>query len=333
MRRALLAGVMFLTATVLLGCERLPSDLGGEDVAEPIQFYGPQPRWIEWSWQSDAIVYELGGRLIVGRGEDLKDAVQITGTGRYSYPSWSPDGRWIVHAYKRDQFRQEDLWVRSSDASELPRQLTNSGARDYAPKWSADGRWIAFFSTRSPSNHVWIVPAEGGEPRPLARAWPNEDSLSWSPQGALLAYEGGEQVAGGIWLANPDTGQSWMLFDDIASERIPRWRPDGRAVGLINYADGRNVWVAETSGTGLARPVTSVGDVRSFDWVHQGRAIMLLTGDGTLLIQEARPEATPAVLREKVVGFRASPDGRRYVYVLQVDTYYRYYADRVPEEW
>ena len=110
--RRVVLGLGALALIAAFGCGELPDDLGGKE-PPTVTFVGPLPRWISWSKQSDAIVFEQAGRLVVARGEDLKDARAITGYSEYNHPSWSPDGRWIVHDRPIDGFRGDDIWARS----------------------------------------------------------------------------------------------------------------------------------------------------------------------------------------------------------------------------
>ena len=89
MDAALAVCIAALTLVLAVGCDDLPDDLGGKDSPD-VTFVGPIPRWITWSKQSDAIAFEQTGRLVVARGEDLKDARAITGYSEYNHPSWSP---------------------------------------------------------------------------------------------------------------------------------------------------------------------------------------------------------------------------------------------------
>ena len=50
------------------------------------------------------------------------------------------------------------------------------------PAWSPDGGWIAFAWYRSHRNSdIWLVPAEGGAPRPITSGKAVDHGPAWLP--------------------------------------------------------------------------------------------------------------------------------------------------------
>src|SRR5436190_24143071 len=84
-----------------------------------------------------------------------------TATGAPAYIR-TPDlnGRRIVFA------AEGDLWL-VSDAGGIARRLTTHPGTEYFPRFSPDGKWIAFTGEYDGNQDVFVVPAEGGEPRRL----------------------------------------------------------------------------------------------------------------------------------------------------------------------
>jgi hypothetical protein len=95
------------------------------------------------------------------------------------YPSWSPDGRFIVHA------GGTPLRVRVVSAvGGAVRELTPEGG-DY-PVWSPRGDWIAYSVWTDPSDPMqgaWVVSPSGGAPRKVGDL---PTRLAWSRDGTRL---------------------------------------------------------------------------------------------------------------------------------------------------
>ncbi|HUH00515.1 MAG TPA: S9 family peptidase [Kofleriaceae bacterium] len=108
------------------------------------------------------------------------DATAMTRLPRVSAVVPSPCGTWLAVAVSRlnaDESRYvSDLWRVSLEGA-APVQLTRGDSKDGSPRFRRDGS-LGFLSNRNPReaaaedgddtrSQVWILPADGGEPRPL----------------------------------------------------------------------------------------------------------------------------------------------------------------------
>ena len=59
-----------------------------------------------------------------------------------------------------------DIWTASADGGDAVRLTAHPGLELF-PKFSPDGRWIAFTGQYEGDEQVYIVPADGGEPKQL----------------------------------------------------------------------------------------------------------------------------------------------------------------------
>ncbi len=116
-------------------------------------------------------------------------ARQLTrGEAESFYPAWSPDGREIV-------VERNGVFVMPA-AGGQERNLTNN-PDDIHADWSPDGKWIAFDSPRGGAQHVWRVPASGGQFERLTEA---PGSLPrWSLDGREVHFIGREAGADNVW--------------------------------------------------------------------------------------------------------------------------------------
>jgi Tol biopolymer transport system component len=72
----------------------------------------------------------------------------ISGPGEQSYPSWSPDGRFVAFASDAGEPPgKTDIYVADAAGGVITRVTQHPGYNAY-PSWSRDGRWLYFNSER-----------------------------------------------------------------------------------------------------------------------------------------------------------------------------------------
>lgn len=78
----------------------------------------------------------------------------------FSYPSWSPDGRWILYTSMEGNDAtgrpNEDIWVMYRDGTRK-KQLTTNGSVDRYPVMSPDHRYVYFMSNRGLKWAIWRI--------------------------------------------------------------------------------------------------------------------------------------------------------------------------------
>ena len=209
---------------------------------------------------------------------------RITESG--NFPSWSPDGSTVVYT-GGPQLRQKILRVAASggDPSEvllkftpdepLPRFLLN-------PSYSSDGRWILFAAASFTTHTVYVVSAEGGEPRRVAQG----RSPVWGAN------------SGAIICTNDEWGKNhslWQIPFDVAEGKVsgearPLTVGRGRDTQATVSRDGKSIVftaqqlsfnlevmsfdVEQGRGTGAPQPITSGSDVIHFmNFSPDGRSV------------------------------------------------------------
>ncbi len=132
--------------------------------------------------------------------------------------------------------------------------VTNEIAWSYQPKYSPDGSLIAFISDREGGDNLWVMNADGSEPRSLTD---EKDNLvhtpSWSPDGDyLVAMKGFTSTrsipAGEIWMYHVGGGGGLQITErphgkeDQKNMAEPRFSPDGRYVYYSQDVTPGRVW-------------------------------------------------------------------------------------------
>jgi Tol biopolymer transport system component len=174
--------------------------------------FGPGPD-ADWS--------PTGARLVIAKNFDIytvrADGTglrNLTGRGLIGYddwdPSWSPAGGAI--AFTRDA----RIYRMRPDGSRKQRL----GRGDEAD-WSPTGRRIVFSVEQANGRgDLYVMNADGSNPRRLTRTRVDESRPSWSPRGGKIAFQRGRSV----WLMDPDGSDAHRIAWNALS---PAWSPGG----------------------------------------------------------------------------------------------------------
>ncbi|MCH6470368.1 S9 family peptidase [Sinomonas terrae] len=116
-----------------------------------------------------------------------------------SAPTADPSGTRCAVSATRSDFRADSsvgqVWEVPLDGGS-PRRLTR-GFCDTAPQYSPDGRYLAFLRAAPAGRpQLFVVEAEGGEPRALTDRLLGVEQFAWSPDSQMIAFLSREPEAG-----------------------------------------------------------------------------------------------------------------------------------------
>jgi len=114
---------------------------------------------------------------------DGTNVQRVTDQGYAVSPSWSPNGQFLALAWFRKYGPgapgANDIYLMDI-ASKQWVQLTHDGGRNDFPSWSPDGRHIVFQSSRSGSEQIWTMLADGTKVQQLTFSGRNsQPNWSW----------------------------------------------------------------------------------------------------------------------------------------------------------
>jgi tricorn protease len=135
-----------------------------------------------------------------------------------------------------------DLWLGSSSGGEA-RRITAHPGRELFPKFSPDGKWIAFTGQFDGNFNVYVMPAEGGQPRQLTfyqgsptqlndRMGIHNQVITWTPDSKRI-----------LFLSRRDASNGWIKrqFTVSIDGGLPEPLPMDQG-GLTSFnADGTKV--------------------------------------------------------------------------------------------
>ncbi len=168
----------------------------------------------------------------------------------------SPDGRTIVFDMLGDLY---SLPIEGGDAT----ALTSDIAWNFQPSFSPDGSKIAFISDRGGADNLWVMNADGSEPRQVSQErYDLVHNPAWSPDGRYLAakksFMGSRSIAGGeIWMfLAAGEGEGLQLTErpfgdeDQKNQADPAFSHDGRYVYFSQDTTPGRVWEYGKDATG-----------------------------------------------------------------------------------
>ncbi|MGY8985965.1 MAG: amidohydrolase family protein [Sphingomonadales bacterium] len=250
------------------------------------------------------------------RGE-TREISFTTDQGTWMSLDISPNGKWIVfdllgHIYRLD--------IKGGQALSLTQ---SSGiAMNNHPSISPDGTEIAFVSDRAGQENLWVMDADGTNPRQIFNDMEARFAeTTWTPDGkSIVATKRGASPSGfyrtvdSLWKypRAGGEGEALVSFESSSSgsglARSGRWAGLDRAQWASFTPDGKTVYFHSSAFAGTGRQLRRMDiETGHMDWVTENKDIYLSCC--------GRP-AYPARLGE--VAPEVSPDGKYLAFVRRL---------------
>jgi TolB protein len=253
---------------------------------------------------------------------DGSDVRLVSGEGAvYQFPAWSPDGSRIAAVGSNGE--QGLLAVLPDQEAAPVVDVYRSASRSpFYLYWSPDGRQVSFLANDPGGIALHLAPADGSaESRVLATGQPFY--WDWS-QGAdqLLIHTGGAGDA--ARLAVIDTGGA-TVADGLASPGLfqaPGISASGRYIAYAEAGDELKVVIMDEGGEStaavphrglVAMSWSPAADQLAFTSPEQAQVSFI----GPLRLLDAENGEVRTLVREQVITFFWSPDGRSIAYLTR----------------
>ncbi len=215
----------------------------------------------------------------------------------------SPDGKTLVFDLLGDIYT---LGIEGGEAT----RIIGGTSFESQPKFSPDGRTVALLSDRSGVENLWLVDADGSNPRAVTKDKPTKSrpqllaSPSWTADGEylLLSKSRPPERTYGLFLYHRDGGTGARVGppppkDEPQGPGQPQVQPPNK-LGAVASPDGRYIYYAERRGAFNYNAQFPIWQIVRFDRETsetatvtnaQGSALRpLLSPDGKSLVYASR---------------------------------------------
>lgn len=194
-------------------------------------------------------------------------------------PGWSPDGKRIAFTCELQPMGQRTCVI-NADGTGLHElaQSPGAGEEDTWPQWSPDGRRLVVQRSLDDRRAVFVIDADGKNPRRLTPWSLRGGEPDWSPDGSRIVFtsneDGPANVSANLYTVRPDGTGRTKLTHAIGGHvqyLSASFSPDGKWLTVARTpGSGKkgnaDVYVMHADGTGLRQVTRAPAWDSSTDW-------------------------------------------------------------------
>jgi tricorn protease len=253
-----------------------------------------------------SIRLNVAAGLLGAFGTGLMPAAATAQTKLLRFPDISGDRVAFCHA--------GDIWTAPAKGGSATRLTTHPGLELF-PKFSPDGSWIAFTGQYEGDEQVYVIPAEGGQPRQLTyypargpfapRHGSDNQVMGWTPDGSAVLFRSqrdadGVRSEGQLFTVPAKGGPAKAL--PMPTSGAGDFSPDGKRIAYSPLFRDFRTWKRYEGG-----------------WAQDLFVYDLATGDARPFAASKRTERDPMWIGDAVY-FASDRDGTLNLYSWDTKT-------------
>jgi Tol biopolymer transport system component/DNA-binding winged helix-turn-helix (wHTH) protein len=157
---------------------------------------------------------------------------------------WSPDGRFIAFTAKEPEKETYSLFLLSVESLET-RKLTETPAegQDWGPAFSPDGKELAFIRMNNDLGDIFIMPANGGEPRRLTFDHASMPTApTWTRDGRSIVFSSTRNSMPTLWRVAASGGSPVQVPQVGVVTSRPSISPKGYRLAYDQKMFSTSIW-------------------------------------------------------------------------------------------
>jgi len=134
---------------------------------------------------------------------------------------------------------------------------------------------IAFRSNRDGNNEIYIMNADGSNPKNITNHLDDDYDPSWSPDGSKIAFSSTRHGNFEIYIMDADGSNLSRITNNSAADYEPSWSPDGSKIAFTTDRDGNyEIYIMNTDGSNQMNITKHSAKDRDPSWSPDGSQIV-----------------------------------------------------------
>jgi TolB protein len=159
---------------------------------------------------------------------------------------------------------------------------------------------------------VFVVSADGGEPRKIIEGRGLNDPISWAPDSKRVCFSAGTEFASEISAVDVESGRLERILTDAAVDRSPCWSQDGREIVFSsNRSAKEEIWSMDPRSGALQLLTNDGGNTLPALSPARDRLAWRRQGEGLVILERASGREDRVPTPKTITSAPSwSPDGR-----------------------